>query len=246
MFACFDIEGSTFLNYVIQPSSGVQRAYPRGAEFDFNLLLFGPVNQRLPYFIYAFDRMGRIGIGKKINGRRAMFRLESVESSGKEIYCGADQKLSEYNGCENLKLSPGKNQPSAAESIALTFETPLRLKHNNRLASELPFQLLVRAMLRRVSVLLNHYDDGEPDLDYPGMVRRARDVKTVDTSLTWEDWRRYSMRQDRAMMMGGLQGSVTYAGNLDEFLPLIEFCSKVHLGKQTTFGLGRFRVEAVN
>ena len=33
--------------------------------------------------------------------------------------------------------------------------------------------------------------------------------------------------------MGGITGSVTYEGNLQEYLPLIEFCEKVHLGKQT-------------
>jgi len=44
-------------------------------------------------------------------------------------------------------------------------------------------------------------------------------------------------------MMGGLTGSITYEGDLEEYLPLIEFCAKVHLGKQTTFGMGRFTVE---
>ena len=45
------------------------------------------------------------------------------------------------------------------------------------------------------------------------------------------------------MNFGGLTGSVTYEGNLDDFLPIIEFCTKVHIGKQTSFGMGKFRVE---
>ncbi|MBC2710705.1 MAG: CRISPR system precrRNA processing endoribonuclease RAMP protein Cas6 [Desulfosarcina sp.] len=229
--------------YVIQPPPDVQSIYPEGASFNFNLLLFGSVNKRLPYFVYALDQMGRIGIGKKIDGRRATFRLEAVESSGQEIYAGADQKLSDTTPCTDLKLTPAKDQQKEDSTVALKFETPLRIKHHNHLSRELPFHLLVRAMLRRAATLLNHYDGGEPDLDYAGMVRRARDVKTVDTTLVWEDWRRYSLRQDQAMMMGGLKGSVTYAGDLGEYLPLIDFCTKVHLGKQTTFGLGRFSVE---
>jgi hypothetical protein len=98
-------------------------------------------------------------------------------------------------------------------------------------------------MLRRASALLSHYDGGEPDIDYAGLVRRAQNVETADAALFWEDWRRYSLRQDQAMMMGGLRGSVAYGGELGEYLPLVDFCARVHLGKQTTFGLGRFSVE---
>ena len=45
------------------------------------------------------------------------------------------------------------------------------------------------------------------------------------------------------MLMGGMVGFITYEGELAEFLPLVEFCEKVHLGKQTTFGLGKFHFE---
>jgi CRISPR/Cas system endoribonuclease Cas6 (RAMP superfamily) len=68
-------------------------------------------------------------------------------------------------------------------------------------------------------------------------------VETVDSSLEWIDWKRYSHRQDQAMMMGGLKGAITYKGDIGEFLPLIDLCSMVHLGKQTTFGLGQIEVE---
>ena len=45
------------------------------------------------------------------------------------------------------------------------------------------------------------------------------------------------------MNMGGLIGSVFYEGNLEPFAPFIDFCSKVHLGKQTTFGLGKISAQ---
>jgi hypothetical protein len=43
--------------------------------------------------------------------------------------------------------------------------------------------------------------------------------------------------------MGGMAGSVTYEGDMGEYMPLIEFCSEVHLGKQTSFGLGKIQAE---
>ncbi len=45
--------------------------------------------------------------------------------------------------------------------------------------------------------------------------------------------------------MGGMVGTVTFEGEIGEYLPLIEFCSKVHLGKQTVFGLGKIKAERV-
>ena len=47
------------------------------------------------------------------------------------------------------------------------------------------------------------------------------------------------------MLMGGMVGNVTYSGDLAEFLPLIRFCEKTHLGKQTSFGLGKIEITGI-
>ncbi len=90
---------------------------------------------------------------------------------------------------------------------------------------------------------MNVYGEGEPLLDYPGLVKKAQTITTADKNLAWYDWQRYSFRQDKKMLMGGMTGSVTYEGKISEYLPLIDFCEQVHLGKQTTFGLGKIKAE---
>ncbi|HAY23158.1 MAG TPA: CRISPR-associated protein Cas6, partial [Desulfobacterales bacterium] len=35
-----------------------------------------------------------------------------------------------------------------------------------------------------------------------------------------------------------------YRGDLAEYMPLLKYAEKVHLGKATTFGLGKVRVTA--
>jgi len=92
---------------------------------------------------------------------------------------------------------------------------------------------------------MNCYGNGEPALDYRGLVKRAGTVSIVESDLRWFDWQRYSLRQDKAMLMGGMTGSITYEGKIDEYMPLIDFCSKVHLGKQTAFGLGKIKAERI-
>ena len=229
--------------YVIEPPLTRQTEYPAGSDFDFRLILFGRVIESFPYFIYAFDGMGEMGVGRKINRERGRFRLETVSASGREIYDRETGRLDMADGPGSIRLTAG---PPGGEirQLRLVLDTPLRFKTENRLAADLPFQTLVRAALRRASALSIYYGEGDPAMDYRGMIDRAAGVRTVDNRLRWLDWRRYSNRQEREMFMGGMIGEVTYEGPLDEFLPVIDFVEQVHLGKATSFGLGKVRVEA--
>ncbi len=232
--------------YVIEPPLTKETRFTPGSSFDFNLLLFGEVNNSLPYFIYAFDQMGKTGIGKIINGKRGRFTLKEVKSCDKLIYSDADRRLNAADTSDALSLHNSDNYPKDDFHLRFTLETPLRMKFENRLKADLPFHVLVRAMLRRISSLLNTYGDGEPPLDYRSLVKRAESVRIAEDSLHWFDWRRYSFRQDKGMLMGGIVGSVVYKGKIGEFMPLIDFCKKTHLGKQTTFGLGKIKAEILS
>lgn len=231
--------------FVVEPPLTMETRFPEGSSFDFHLLLFGEANKNLPYFIYAFEQVGKIGIGKRINGKRGQFSLEEVRVGEQSIYSSADQTLKAENPFDLLVLKGPGDFPKGNFSLRLSMITPLRLKFENRLKADLPFHVLARAMLRRMSSLFNSYGGGEPPLDYRELVRRAEKVRIVDADLRWFDWRRYSFRQDKAMLMGGMVGSLTYEGKIGEYMPLIEFCSEVHLGKQTSFGLGKIEAEIV-
>ena len=222
--------------FVIEPPLDAERRFRSGERFECSLILFGEANEKLPYFVYAFEQMGNIGIGGRVNGDRGKFTLEEVKAGGRVVYSEGERKLIKTNGLETLSLSVPE---SWAGALRVTLETPLRLKFENRLTAELPFHVLVRAVLRRVSSLFRAFGNGEPDLDYKGLVRKAETVRVVHSSLRWFDWERYSNRQNTRMFMGGIIGSITYEGDLEKYLPLLELASKVHIGKQTTFGMGK-------
>ena len=228
--------------YIIQPPLETKCHYDKGDSFDFNLLLFGETNEYLPYFIYAFEAMGKTGLGKKIGGQRAIYILDSVELNNQQIYSSSDQQLTADDRGFDLQL----NKPSSVleeGKLLLTIKTPLRLKFDNHFQEKLPFSLLVRAMLRRISSLFETYDNGEPQLDYRGLVERTKQIETCQDDLHWFDWQRYSNRQEAKMLMGGMIGSITYQGKIGEYLPLLELCRELHLGKQTAFGLGQIDIQ---
>jgi len=242
----FVFENAFIHPYVIEPPDTTGTKYSKGDEFSFNLLLFGRANDYLPYFIYAFDMIGKTGVGKRINGKAGTFKLESVFSGDQQVYSSGDGKMRQHDFTNELSLSDFRTEGSITlNSLEIRLKTPLRLKYLNHLESALPFHVLVRAMLRRISSLENSYGAGEPDIDYRELVKIAEAVTTSASSLRWFDWKRYSSRQEQSMLMGGITGNVTYSGGIAGFLPLIRFCEKVHLGKQTSFGLGKIEITGV-
>jgi hypothetical protein len=228
--------------YVIEPPDDTKTIYSPGDAFEFTLLLFGKANESLPYFVYAIDQMGTMGIGRKVAGKAGTYTLESVHALGTKIYSGADRMLSKGDFAQTLSPSSLTDNPApepGLQRLGVRLVTPLRVKHQNHLEAELPFHVLVRTALRRASALFLEFDGAEPALDYRGLVRQAEQVREAEGSIHWYDWRRYSLRQDQAMLMGGMTGEIVYEGNLAEFMGLLRFCEQVHIGKQTTFGLGR-------
>lgn len=227
--------------YVIEPEDGEGTRFKEGDKLSFNLILFGAANDYLSHFIYAFMEIGEKGIGKRSGDARGRFSLWKVKSGETTVFDYSDQKINDWPTPQDYK--PEFNQIHEAGRVKVELLTPLRVKYANHLAADLPFHLLIRAALRRISILYKTYGEGEPPIDYRGIIMRASQVKEVEKDLRWFDWRRYSKRQGQEMMMGGMIGNITYEGNLGEFVPYLRFCELAHIGKQTTFGLGKIRVE---
>ncbi len=237
--------------FVIEPPLTSQRLFKKGEELTFKLILIGKAIQYLPYFIYTFDELGRIGIGRG----KGKFHLKSVtseiEESGREerredmgrngvIYSGEDKTLhNRFRVLTAKDILPSDNTPSGIE---IEFLTPARMVFNERFVAKLEFHHLIRTLLRRVSSL-SYFHCGELfELDFKAFIEMAESIKCTDRDLRWYDWQRYSARQDTRMKMGGVMGKAVFEGDLEEFMPLITLGEYVHVGKGTVFGLGKYRV----
>ena len=259
--------------FVITPPLEEKRTYQQDDTLFFELTLIGKAIDFLPYFIYTFDELGKMGIGKdkgkyhleKVKtikiGARSKDKVESEEIQGEReetIYSGKDKVLhNDYKiislddlGVLNLSpltyhLSPSSDLSSNTFNLSpltLSFITPTRLKFDGNLSPKPEFHILFRNLLRRISLLSYFHCDAELDLDFKGLIERSREVKVQKDKLQWFDWERYSTRQDTKMMMGGFIGSITFEGDLEPFMSFLMLGEYIHVGKGTSFGLGKYEI----
>ncbi len=131
--------------FVIEPPAKSQ--YNEGEELEFHLLLIGKAIDYLPYFIYTFTELGKLGLGKN----REKIELKCVES----LKINSDDLNLIYDNQTNSLLSPhylitisdileNANNYRDNKQLSLNFLTPTRIKYQDRLTAHLDFDLLRR------------------------------------------------------------------------------------------------------
>jgi CRISPR-associated endoribonuclease Cas6 len=227
--------------YVIIPPLTTRRYFRPDDSIFFDIVLIGRANEYLPYFIYTFIEMGRIGIGEK----RGKFSVESVEALNLN---GMSEKIFNYvNGV--LRVSNNRidytlfeKNESPDNEITISFETPVRMKIKDKLSSHIPFHLLISRLSERAFLLAHLHCGGEMG-DFEGFAKGSEKVETISSNLRWIDWERYSTRQQTRMKFGGWIGDITYKGDFQKYLPLLRIGEYIHVGKAATFGLGKYRIK---
>lgn len=132
----------------------------------------------------------------------------------------------------------------APSALRIMLDTPLRLRHHGKTVrpDSLTAEILVHAILSRLQSLLR--GAAEPPWSGAGeAVEAARGWMGERRGLTWEDWTRFSSRQDRHLEMGGLRGELALdLSGRPALWPLLWAGQWLHCGKGTTMGLGRYSV----
>ena len=210
-----------------------RREYDPGSRLIVELPLICRGIDYLPYFIFAFGEMGKRGVGR----RRGKFELEEVRTkTGTIVYKGGNIYRPEPIRWSDLLGDP------LPERVTLRFVTPVRIKYRERLCGDLEFHILMRSLLRRISLLTFFHCGRELEVDFRGLILQAQKVRVVESNLLWHDWLRYSHRQRARLKLGGLMGEMTFEGNLEPFWPFLKLGEWIHVGKGTSFGLGRYRI----
>jgi len=142
--------------------------------------------------------------------------------------------------------TPHQYLRQAQSQITLHWQTPLRLQQQGKPIFKpqgLDAPTLVRALLRRQLQWCQLSGQTAPD---PQVHLEAAHVcKTNIRVMAWHDLQRFSSTQNEKLPMGGLVGNTIIMGPnkaLKTLLPLLKLGEKLHIGKETVMGLGRYRL----
>ncbi len=222
--------------FVLEPPYDGKTIYHDGEEINFNVVLIGWVREYFPFFVLAFEKIGKRGIG--LPGKRGKFKVNVVrDNQGEVVY--RDGRFERKNWGESIV----RVVPRSTGYMELNFVSPVRIKWNGRYVNESRFNLDVftKAIVRRLLLLEKFYSLNLPE-GLKGLSPPQIDIKT---HLVWKELTRYSMRQKARMRLGGLIGWIEMQGkSIPEYFDLaVQLIEIVHIGKNTTFGLGKIEVK---
>lgn len=210
---------------------------PLERSSGFNLVLIGKAIDYLPYFIYTFEELGTRGIGKE----RKKFSIRQVNNySGRVIYKGKEKIL--HREIKEIKVNDIKSIRGIS-AIQINFLTPTRIKYKGKLTKDITFEIIIRNLLRRISLLSFYHCDEKWDMDFNCIIKKAREIELVSSNLGWWEQERYSTRQKMRMKLGGFIGRVEFKGALAQFMPYLKLGEYIHIGKATAFGLGKYKIK---
>ena len=228
--------------FVLEPPQEERQDVEPGEKMEVRLWLVGKAHEYLPYFIYAFDEMGRRGLGKD-RGKALLCRVETVDcGTTKCLY--TNEKQSIIGGAEKVDgVSIGKRADALrGKPLRICFETPTRIKSEKRLVRNCDMNVLAPALIRRLHTLAYFFCDMEWTQGIGDLLDLAATVKTLESHIRWSDWTRYSARQHTSMQMGGFTGEATYSAIPDSLLTYLLWGEALHVGKGSAFGLGKYRI----
>jgi len=220
----------------------------RGERLRFRLLLFGPTIELRIYPIVAMRIWSETGLSYK-RGRFELERIVAVNPlSGEEqqVYSSTDQMVQQNDApltlgeicrwCEDWQTGP---------LMKLTFVTPLRLPGRGYKPDDLDLKIVIKSALERLSILALLSRLPEAAVDFVTPLAEAEKISVLSRAVTWQDYSRFSKRQDQRMSMGGFLGHLILQGDFAGLKPYLKIAELLHVGKNSTFGLGQVRFESL-
>lgn len=221
--------------YVIEPPAWGARTLHAGDTFQFHMVLVGQARHLLPLIVAAWQRALLHGLGKAAGTAEL---IEVHDEAGEQlIYAG--------EGSRTQPLVADVQIPPAQASATLEILTPLRLQNNSRPLGPdtLTPRPLLTALVRRLALLAEFHTDAPWTPDFATLAENAGEI-VGEAQLHWRDWTRYSSRQRQEMSLGGVVGTWRLDNLAPSLWPALWLGQWLHAGKNTTFGLGRYRLES--
>jgi len=242
--------------FIVKPPLNNETEYTIERPFVFDMVLIGRIMEYIPWIVVPLNELGRLGIGKE----RGRFTLKEILKIGAEgettkVYDSKTGTFSDSNEPITGRQILKKADEIKTREITIEFLTPTRIRFNPEgkkgesvIIKKPQFHHILRRLRDRISTLCLAYLGAPMDMDFRGIVERAKDVRVLDMDIRWVDAKRISRTQfnhsggHAIHDKSGFVGKITFEGDLKEFLPLLVLGEYIHVGEDAVFGSGWFRI----
>ncbi|HXG59809.1 MAG TPA: CRISPR system precrRNA processing endoribonuclease RAMP protein Cas6 [Planctomycetota bacterium] len=213
-----------------------------GDFWTVGVTLIGWAARMAGHVVAALERGGRTGFGRE-RVPVAIERVEEEQGAGRIVL--RPERLPER--ARPLPLSELERRvPKFDGEARLVFRTPARITSGGRLQQEPDGPAVLRALLRRVGAMTAFYGGGSVEEPARHLAREAETLEYRWEDRRWQEAPRYSGRQKTRMSLGGVIGTLRLRGALSAWRPWLVAGQWLHLGKNASFGLGRYELRAVD
>jgi len=129
------------------------------------------------------------------------------------------------------------------DCVALSFVTPFRLKEKGGVCHQLTGEKFLLALLNRQGRLSRNWAGENLPVDFKELKASAKDI-TADFELRWGSVGQRGTKKHlgHSICFSGYHGKVTLRGNLTPWKPLLFLGQWTHIGRETVFGMGRYKI----
>ncbi len=231
------MHGGEGIGYVIE-CEDYHEDFQAGDEMRFNLILFGKLIVYFSQCLNAFYALGMNGLGKE----KSRFEIASVTNTTGEPVLEGNNVMMERLGISTVRKYVGYRRKKISDgdfTWEIRFQSPLSLKYRGEMLSEFRLNALLEGLGRRIYILDcfegNEAEQVNLDID-PGQDFIEQNSRKVRIP-------RYSNHQSSKMSWEGLEGKARLQDLPEDLLDWLLAGELVHVGKNTNFGFGRYRVE---
>lgn len=228
--------------FVLEPPPDEKQDYEPGEELTVHLWLIGRAKEYLPYFVYAFDEMGKQGLGRD-RGKVTLTRVET--GAGADFQCMYSEEHEQITGFPEVvdRTTIQKRVLELCDKpLRICFLTPARIKSEKHFTQSCEMKVLAAALVRRMNTLAYFFCNSAWDKTITHLLDAAESVELMESNIQWMDWTRYSSRQDTTMQLGGFVGEAVYSAAPESLLEYLCWGEALHIGKSSAFGLGKYEI----
>ena len=221
---------------IIPPEISVpQTIVQQGEKINFEFLLFGNASKYASSLILALEHIQHFGLG----AYRYPFCLSEIVNS-------YFQRLIWKNGVfykqgMNTAVVPILELEKVTGAV-IKICTPLRIRHGGKMVKSISFETLIRNITNRIKMITERYGGWIDCSEAERIQTLAAQVQIVKEDVRVEPMARYSNRAGRKMDFSGIIGELEYKGDLTPFVPWLYGAQRLHVGRNTRFGMGKIQV----